>query len=206
MGLLQRFMSHGFAAIWLAVVLEDIGVPLPVPADILAILAGAAAAHSLVLLGQRWLLLVLASTLGSSGLYALVRHGGRPLVARVGAYVHLAPGHLAQAEARLQAAGWRGLALGCGLPGLRYVTRIACGLLGVPYRHFLLAHLAGSAVYMAVFLGLGAGFGPHIAGKLHRLYHALGLPLMLGLVLGVGVGWCGYQVWAGRHRRTVGHG
>ena len=203
--MLQRFMSHGFVAIWLAVVLEDVGVPLPVPADVLAILAGAAAAHSLVQLGQRWLLLVLASTLGASGLYALVRHGGRPLIARVGPYVHLAPERLAQAEARLQAAGWRRLALGCGLPGLRYVTRIACGLLGVPYRRFLTAHLAGSAVYMAVFVGVGAGFGPHVAGPLHRLHHALRLPLVLGLVLSVGVGWCGYQVWAGRDGRTVGH-
>ena len=54
-----------------------------------------------------------------------------------------------------------------GHPGLRYLTVIVCGLLSVPYRRYITAHLAGSSVYIAVLLALGALFGPTILDVIH---------------------------------------
>ncbi len=130
-------------------------------------------------------LLTLSPAIGASGLYAIVRRGGRPLVDRFGRYVHLGPEQLARSEALLARSGWGGIALGRALPGLRYVTVVACGLFRVPYLRFLTAHLAGSSVYIAVFLALGATFGPQILERIHPPAFTLRLLWLLPLAVGL---------------------
>jgi membrane protein DedA with SNARE-associated domain len=94
------------------------------------------------------------------------------------------PAHLVRAEGWLQAAGWGGIVLGCATPGLRYVTRIACALLAVPYLRYLSAHLLGSATYLVLFLGMGAVFGVAVGPYLQGLHLGLWLPLALAVVAG----------------------
>jgi len=188
--MLDLITRYSFVAICLAVFLEELGVPMPIPTDILIIFAGAAAGKSTPTLVLWFVLLSISSVLGSSGLYAIVRRGGRPLVERFGRYVHLGPKQLARAEALLARFGWFSIAIGRAIPGLRYVTVIACGLLRVSYRRYLTAHLVGSSIYVIVFLVLGSRFGPVIAEWIHApelflrmlwlLVLAVGLPLLLG--------------------------
>jgi hypothetical protein len=126
-----------------------------------------------------------ASALGASGLYAMVRRGGRPLVDRFGPYVHLGPEQLARAESMLSRSGWGGIAVGRATPGLRYATVIACGLLEVSYSRFVTATLVGSSVYIAAFLALGAIFGPEVLDRIHL--PALAVRLLWVLPLAVGL-------------------
>src|SRR3712207_905409 len=166
-GMLYSLARHSFGSILLAVIIEELGLPLPIPTDFI-ILAGTTADHqSLPQLGLFYVALTAASALGASGLYAMVRRGGRPLVERYGRYVHLGPEQLARAEALLSRSGWGGIALGRATPGLRYATVIACGLLKVSYPRFVTATLAGSSVYIAAFLALGAIFGPTVLDRIH---------------------------------------
>ncbi len=74
----------------------------------------------------------------------VVRRGGRPLVDRFGRYVHLGPEQLARTQTLLARDRWKGIALGRAIPGVRYATVIACGLLKVSYLHYVTAHIAGS--------------------------------------------------------------
>ncbi|HEU4327233.1 MAG TPA: DedA family protein [Roseiflexaceae bacterium] len=179
-------------AIVVAVLLEELGVPMPIPTDILIVLAGASAGTQLPQLALLFALLTVASTVGASGLYAIVRRGGRPLVERFGRYVHLGPSQLDRAERLLQRGGWLGIAAGRAVPGLRYVTVIACGLLHVPYRRFVTAHIVGSSVYIAVFMALGAVFGPAVLDQLHVPSFALRALWLAGLAIGLPllVVWC----------------
>jgi membrane protein DedA with SNARE-associated domain len=183
--MLGSLARHSFVAILLAVMIEELGIPMPIPTDIQIVLAGAIAGRSLPQLGLFFMMLSVASLVGSSGLYAIVRRGGRPLVERFGRYVHLGPKQLARSEALLARGGWIGIAIGGAIPGLRYPTVIACGLFKVTYPRFVIAHLAGSSVYMAVFLALGAVFGPSILERIHL--PALGFRLLWLLPLAVGL-------------------
>jgi len=208
LGLLAK---HSFTAICLAVLLEELGIPMPIPTDFLIIFAGVGRARSLAELALAYVMLTMASTLGASGLYAIVRRGGRPLIDRFGRYVHLGPEQLARSEALLKRSGWAGIAIGRAVPGLRYVTVIACGLLNVPYRRFVTAHIVGSSVYIAVFLTLGALFGPTIADYVHlpELWLRLLWLLALAVVLPLLVVWCCYRAHAQRpaepsRRRVLG--
>ncbi len=185
--MLDSLARHSFGAILLAVIIEELGLPLSIPTDFMIIFAGTTADRSLTRLALFYLALTMASALGASGLYAMVRRGGRPLVERFGRYVHLGPEQLARAEALLSRSGWGGIALGRATPGLRYARVIACGLLEVPYLRFITATLAGSSVYIAAFLTLGAVFGPAVLDRIHLPVLAVRLlwvvPLAVGLPL-----------------------
>src|SRR5215212_3487292 len=109
LGLLDK---HSYIAIVLAVALEELGIPMPIPTDLLIVFAGVRAMGSLTKLGIWFVLLNTASSIGASGLYAIVRRGGRPLVARFGRYVHLGPEQLARSEALLARGGWGAIAIG----------------------------------------------------------------------------------------------
>ncbi|MCA1728435.1 MAG: DedA family protein [Actinobacteria bacterium] len=183
--MLGSLVRHSFLAILLAVVIEELGLPSPIPTDLMIVFAGTTAGGSVLHLAMYFVALTVASAVGGSGLYVIVRRGGRPLVDRYGRYVHLGPERLARAEALLARGGWGTIALGRMIPGVRYATVIACGLLKVPFPRYFTAHVAGSSVYVAVFLTLGAFFGPAILERLHLPSEGLRLLWLLPLALGL---------------------
>ena len=183
--MLTSLAKHSFGAILLVVIIEEVGIPLPIPSDFLVKFAGTTADHSLSRLVMFYVALTMASGIGASGLYTIVRRGGRPLVERLGRYVHLGPEQLARAEALLSRSGWGGIAVGRATPGLRYATVIACGLLKVPYPRFVTATFVGSSVYVGAFLALGAIFGPTVIDRIHL--PALAVRLLWVLPLAVGL-------------------
>ena len=172
-------------AILLAVVIEELGLPSPIPTDVMIVFAGTTTEGSVSRLALYFVTLTLASAVGGSGLYAIVRRGGRPLVDRFGRYVHLGPEQLARAENLLERGGWWSIALGRAIPGVRYATVIACGLLKVPFPRYVTAHIVGSSVYIAIFLALGAIFGPTILDRIHLPASGLRLVWLLPLAVGL---------------------
>ena len=97
--MLNALARHSFVAILLAVIVEELGIPMPIPTDIMIVYAGANRPMSQLAL--LFVLLTVASAIGASGLFAILRRGGRPLVDRFGRYVHLGPEQLARSEALL---------------------------------------------------------------------------------------------------------
>lgn len=186
--MLPFLLRYGFVAICAAIILEELAIPMPIPTDLLIVTAGAtvgSTGHFIL-----WFVSIsLASATGATGLYAILRRGGRPLVDRFGRYVHLGPKTLARGEALLARGGWWGIACGRATPGLRLPTVVMCALLGVPYRRFITAHITGSAIYIFVFLILGRIFGQAVLESLHLprvsarlvglLLAAIGLPALL---------------------------
>lgn len=199
--MLESLTKHAMIAFCLAVMLEELGLPMPIPTDVLIILAGVNNAHSFSLLAVTYVLMSVASALGSTGLYFIVRRGGRPLVERWGRYVHLGPKQLARAEQMLERSGWWGIAGGRAVPGLRYVTVIACGLLKIPYQRYITAHFVGSSVYIMVFLWLGAHFGPRVLDIIHLPHLNIRLVGLLVITFLLPIG----TTWLARHGSDTEH-
>lgn len=192
--MLRLAAHHSFLAICLAVMIEELGIPSPIPTDILIVTAGAGGG-SWARFALWFVLLSLSSAVGASGLYAAVRRGGRPLVERFGRYIHLGPKALARGEALLARSGWFGIVVGRATPGLRLPTVIVCGLLGVPYRRFISAHVTGTAVYILAFLLLGRAFGPRVLNLLHLPRVSVRLIALLLLAVGLP----GLLLWLASH-------
>lgn len=160
--LLER---HADIAVLLILLLEDLGVPMPIPADVALLYAGfRLRQHPYPLLAI--VVMFAAINIGATILYTVARRGGRPLVDRFGRYVHLNAEKLERAEAWLNRRGMTGIIIGRTLPGIRIVTIIACGLFNVPLRKFLISQFIGVAIYMGVFLSLGYWIGPEAAERI----------------------------------------
>ena len=171
-GMRALLASHPLLAIGGVIFVEELGIPSPLPSDLLMLLAGIGARQ-----GQYpfWLILLvqeLATLLGTCGLYAFTRRVGRGAFERYGWLLHLGPATLARAEATLRRSGWRGVLLGRLIPGLRIVTPIAAGVLGVPFAQFLPAVAVGGLLYILAFDALGYFIGTAALNA----YERIGLP------------------------------
>lgn len=185
---LQAFLDlHGMLAGFLLVLIEEAGVPVPVPGDFLMLALGVHARQGRVSLVQSLLTLEAATLIGGSILYIVASRAGRGLVYRYGRYMHMTPERLDRAERFLQKHGTVAIIVGRNTPGLRMATVIACGVFGVPFWKFLPSLAIGGGIYILAYTLLGFFFGPVVLTALENIHLPLGLlgslvPLIVMLV------------------------
>jgi len=130
---LQGFLDqHGVLAGFLMILIEEAGVPVPVPGDFLMLALGVHAHEGRVPLWQALLVMEVATLLGASFLHVLAARAGRGLVYRYGRYMHLTPERLDRAARWLLRGGSIAIVLGQVTPRLRIATVIVCEVFKVP--------------------------------------------------------------------------
>lgn len=152
--LLHTYARHEFPVLFGLLVIEEAGVPLPLPGDTLVALAGART------FSLGYTLAILATTtaavfIGSTTLYYLMRRGGRPFLEKYGKFLHLTPKRLAKVEGWFQRRGPLAIFLGRLIPGLRVPTTVMAGISAVPYRVYLPAALASAAIWALFYFFAG---------------------------------------------------
>jgi membrane-associated protein len=167
--LLMFLQEWGVLAIFVIFLLEESGVPLPLPGDLALIWAGYHVASGQSLFVVVLLVVELATLIGASTLYWLGLRGGRPLVVRYGRFLHINEARLLRVERWVGRRALLAIFLGRIVPGFRVVTPLVSGVLQVPYRVFLPALAVGTLVNSALWMGLGFIFGPGVIAALHGL-------------------------------------
>jgi len=124
--------QHGLLAAFVLILIEEAGVPIPVPGDILMLLLGVRARQGLVPVWQAILVPEAATVLGAMLLYMVSARAGHGLVHRYGRFLHLSPTRLERAERCLRRHGPIAVVAGRLVPGLRIATALVCGVLAVP--------------------------------------------------------------------------
>jgi membrane protein DedA with SNARE-associated domain len=183
LGLVDRYDDQ---AIFLLVFLEESGVPLPLPGDLIMMLAGYRVAQGKMSLVWALFLLESATVLGASILYWLAARGGRPLLYRYGRYIHCDRAKLDRAEAWMQRRGVVAIVLGRIIPGLRIPTALAAGAFGMPYPRFLPALALGAFLYIGFFVLLGLWVGPQAIEAL--AWPRLSLRAVASVLVFIGLG------------------
>ena len=189
--------TYGVLAIFVVMLLKEIGVPIPVPSDLLMVGAGvqlATGAYSLVAL---LLALAIAVFIGASIQYLLARSAGRAVVYRLAAMVGLRAEMLDRAVTRLAAGGSRAVFLGLNIPGARAAVIPAAGLAKLGFVPFALATLTGSLVFYGWHVALGYLAGPAAGALIER--YSLGVIAVLMLLALAGL-----AVWLWMRRRGGG--
>ncbi len=165
--------SHGAYAVFGLMAVDAV---FPAFSELVMLYAGAVAAgvfgsasHVTVFGGHvgfgagAYVLMALSGTLGylAGALvgWAIGRYGGRPLLERRGAWVHLTPARLDRAEAWFARWGDVGVLLGRITPVVRSFVSIPAGVFEMPLAPYTLLTLAGSAVWAFAFAGAGYGLG-----------------------------------------------
>ncbi len=188
---------HGLVAAFVFLFIEEAGVPVPVPGDVLMLILGIRARDGLVPLWQAIGTTWLGTIVGSSLLYYGSRLAGRGLVYRYGRFIRLTPERLDDAERWLKRRGSRAVFLGRLVPGLRIVTAVACGVFEVPFRVFWPSMAVGALLYIIVYTLLGYFLGPPVLDLLERVQIPFGL---LGSLVPVTI----ILWWTIRARQAIG--
>jgi membrane protein DedA with SNARE-associated domain len=101
----------------------------------------------------------LGSLLGALVIYAIGRHGGRPLLLRYGRFLRVGAADIDRAEGWF--ARWDGWIVFGGrlVPGVRSLVSVPAGLARMPLWRFALLTTLGSALWNAALIGAGWALG-----------------------------------------------
>ena len=194
---LSSFLEqHAVFAGFVVILIEETGVPVPVPGDFLMLGIGVHARQGGVNLVQALIAMETATLIGATFLYFVAARAGRDLVYRYGRYIHLTPARLDQAERWLTRHGAAAIVAGRLTPGLRMATVIASGVFGVPAWRFLPSLALGAFLYILVYTLLGYFVGQPVLNAME------GINLPLGL-LGSLIPLAALTVWVARARRAL---
>jgi membrane protein DedA with SNARE-associated domain len=177
---------HGLLAAFVFLLVEEAGLPIPVPGDFVMLILGVSARQGLIPLWQAIVAMQAATMLGATLLYFVADRAGRGLVYRYGRLIRLNPERLARAEHWIKRHGFMAVFLGRLVPGLRIVTAVACGVFDVPFRVFFPAMSLGALLYIVVYTLIGYYVGPPVVRFLERLHiplSVLGSSLLLAVLL-----------------------
>ena len=170
---LHQFVGHwGYAAIFVVVVLGNVG--LPVPEETILALAG-----YLVWRGKLRLSLVLAvgivsAVVGDNIGYWLGRRYGQIALPRYARWVLGHPERLDSMKAFVARRGPLAVFVARFVPGVRFTAGPLAGSLGLPFTYFLLANVAGALLYVPVAVGAGYAVGYGFGAYVERLRYLLG--------------------------------
>ena len=176
--------QYGYLIVFLGVMLEGVGIPLP--GETVLIAAEALAHHGSLSLWETMAFGGLGAVVGGQVGYGVGRFGGRPFVLRWGRYAFITPEHLGRAERFFDRQGGRAVFLTRFITGLRVFGALVAGMSRMPWGRFALYNVLGgtawatAAVSLGYFLWASIGLVEHWVGRISLL---LAVALVLVVIL-----------------------
>jgi membrane-associated protein len=153
---LEAFLdTYGVTAACAIMFVKAIGIPIPIPGDVILLAMAARAAEGKVLLWLAFVGLLAALTIGGLMQFFLARGPARRFVLAYGRRLGLTEARLDRVAARMRQGGLFGIGLGVLTPGVRTAVIPACGLTGISLRVFLPGLALGSAVDLGLHFAIG---------------------------------------------------
>src|SRR5262245_13638701 len=161
------------------ILIKELGVPLPMPGDLLIIGAGAYLAGDVPIAGVALAAILVAGYVGASVPFFLFGTAlRRPLLAgldRLG----IGAARLESLSERFRRAGVKAVALTRMTPGVRIAVVPAAALAAIPYTVFLPGIVIGNGVFVTIHFAAGFLFGAYARDVIQRVTD----PRVLGVVI-----------------------
>jgi membrane protein DedA with SNARE-associated domain len=168
------FVSYAPLVLFLVLLVEEAGIPLPIPGDVFVLYAGFLIAQGRLGIAPALCSILAGVLCGSSILYVLTRRYGRPFLRRYGSLFALDEQRVARAEAMVDRWGPFAVIFGRHVPGFRVAVTVFAALFGVPYPVFFVSVGVSTLLWAAVFLTIGAHMGRHVLALFHlQAFHFL---------------------------------
>ena len=183
------FITHGLPLLFVVVMLESFGLPLPGETALIAFGVLAAQGHYSI----AWVIALAAAAaiIGDNlGYWLLGRLGGRALFRRWGWLQRYSDKVLPRAERIMERHGGKTVFFGRFVAVLRFSAAAVAGLARMPWGRFLFWNASGGIVW-ATAVGLAAFYGGKAVADAIQRY---GLYAAGVLVLILGVGWFALRV------------
>jgi len=178
--------SYGYGIVFVAILLEDFGVPAPGETILIsgALVAAKGELSIFLVLLFGWLGAVLGDNIG----YAIGRFGGRALVLRYGRYVRVTEKRLARAEGFFRRRGPIVVVVSRFIEVLRQLNGIVAGISNMPWWEFLTFNAIGAFLWVG-FWGTLFYFAGGKASEILSLAKTFWwVPTGLGALFLLGVG------------------
>lgn len=149
--------QYGYWAVFLGIMLENTGIPLPGETITLVggFLAGGGQLNYWFVLGSAIAGAVLGDNLG----YWVGRYGGWPALVKVGKFFRIQEHQLLEVKEQFVQNAPKAVFLGRFVALLRIFAGPIAGIAQMPYRLFLVCNLAGATLWAAVMVSIAFFFG-----------------------------------------------
>jgi membrane protein DedA with SNARE-associated domain len=151
--MLSLIERYGYLIVFLGVMLEGIGIPLP--GETVLITAGVLAHRGSLTLWETMVMGSLGAVMGGQAGYLIGRFGGRPFVLRWGRYAFITPDRLGRAEMFFERHGGKAVFLARFITGLRVFGALVAGMSRMSWRKYTLYSVLGGLLWAAAAVALG---------------------------------------------------
>ena len=175
--LIDLFARYGYAVVFVGVLLENAG--LPVPGETVLLAGGALASFGRLSLVWVIATAVAGAILGDNIGFYIGRHGGRALLERHGRRLGLTRERLAQFDAFFTRHGGKTVFIARFVTGLRVFGALLAGASELPWSTFLVYNASGAVVWSVAI----AAAGYSLAYSWETLERWIGRSGLLALVI-----------------------
>jgi membrane protein DedA with SNARE-associated domain len=192
----QFLDTYGLLAVFGIMLLKELGIPIPIPSDLIMLGAAARASQGRFSLIAVFFAILIPMFIGGVAQYTIAKGPGRRLIYRVGSYIGLTQDRLNRAMSTVRQGGTTAVAVGLTTPGIRIAIIPASGLAELPLAAFVPGLIAGSVIFLALHFVIGYIGGPIVDAVMQNL----NLPLVLFIVAFFIVGLIGWMLLRGHAR------
>ncbi|MGZ3643090.1 MAG: DedA family protein [Ktedonobacteraceae bacterium] len=172
-------VQYGLAAIFIILFIKTIGIPIPIPADLIILTAATRVAQGKLNVWQTFIAILIALIVGGLIQFLLARGLGRGFLYRFGRYIGLTSPRLDAASARVKKGGALSVSIAILVPGVRGAAVVASGVANMPLRIFIPGLVVGSVLFLGLHFFLG-----FLGGSLFSVIgHVLPLPAIALFIL-----------------------
>lgn len=173
MRVIEILQDHIYSTLFLYILIEEIGVPLPIPGDALLLYLGIQSNQGEANLWLVLLVTCLGTLIATTILFLFARAVGRPFLLKHEKYlrfVHITSRDLDTLEHYMRQHGTWVLIIARLTPGLRILGTVAAGLLDVSYRRFISATMIGTIIWTLIYFGIGSYLGEKFENQIDSLF------------------------------------
>ncbi len=157
--LILYITKYGYLTIFSLVFLQEIGVPNPVPNELVLLFSGYLAFTGVFSIAYLFGVVVAADFLGTALLYVIFYHFGEDFFARMPRWFPLKKEKLDRIRESINKKGWWGIYLGRLLPYVRGYTSVVAGLLRIRPKKFLFAVFFSAVTWSGGYVIVGRLLG-----------------------------------------------
>jgi len=165
--------------------LEEAGIPLPIPGDVYLAFMGYQVSQGKIPYLVAFLMILFSVLVGSSILYFISKRWGNQIILRVGKYIHLNEHKVLIVEKYFKRYGILVIIFGRHIPGFRVPVTFFAGISGVPYTTFILSTFISVVFWIALYLSIGEKLGKKVLHLFHTnpyAYLLFSIPFLIFIV------------------------
>lgn len=172
--------AHEYITLYLIISIEEAGIPLPAPGDLVIAFYGYRARDDPLALARVILSCAAASTTGTLVPYFIARRWGLGVAHRFAGWLAVDTRRVDTWIDRVHRYGFRGVLIGRLVPGLRVAMSLIAGTADVPVARFAAGVFVAATIYWTGWVLVGALVGPRVNDLIEPYvgYIAIGIPVV----------------------------